>query len=93
MVAPRASSARARERLMHMTALSIEMEKINLPKCMREIREVRGFTGVDIADVLNMTGNAYHYLEQGKTQVKVSQLVRLCQFYGITPNDFMGWRE
>lgn len=77
---------------MHMTAIGIEMEKIDLPKCMRELREVRGFKMIDIAEVLNMTDTAYSQLERGATQMKVWQLVRLCQFYGMTPVEFLGWR-
>ena len=93
MMAPRASSVRARERLMNMTAIGMKMQKIDLSACMKEIREVRGFNMIDIAEVLNMRDTAYSQLERGATQMKVWQLVRLCQFYGMTPVEFLGWRE
>lgn len=93
MVTPRASSARARERLMHMTALSIEMEKIDVPTCIREIREVRGFSRDDVADVLCIQRATYDYIERGDTQLKVRHLLKLCEFYNVSPNDFLGWRK
>lgn len=77
---------------MHMTAIGMEMQKIDLPTCMRELREVRGFKMIDIAELLNMTDTAYSQLERGFTQMKVHQLVRLCQFYEMTPDEFLGWR-
>lgn len=92
MMAPRASSVRARERVMNMTAISMEMEKIDPSARMKEIREVRGFSRDDIADVLCIQRATYNYIERGDTQLKVRHLLKLCKFYNVSPNDFLGWR-
>ena len=84
----RLSSARTRERLAEMTE-----HNIDLTVCLREIREVRGFSRDDMARVLGVHVSTYEHFETGKTPMKVCHMLRLCDFYGISPNDFLGWRE
>lgn len=84
----RISSARTRERLAQMTE-----HDIDLTVCLREIRTVRGFSRDDVAKVLGVHPSTYEHFETGKTPLKVSHVLRLCDFYEISPSDFLGWRE
>lgn len=93
MVTPSSSSARASERMMHMAACAIAAERkaVDVSACLREIREVRGFSMDDIAKMLCIHRVTYHYIEIGKTQLKVRHMLMLCDFYCVTPNDLLGW--
>jgi len=77
---------------MKMTAAEMRRLPIDIPLCLSEIRKVRGFRQDEIADVLGRHVGSYAHLEDSATSLKVCDMIKLCDFYGVTPNQLLGWR-
>jgi transcriptional regulator with XRE-family HTH domain len=80
-----------REQIVKMTAAEMRRLPIDIPLCLREIRKVRGFRQDEIADVLGRHVGSYAKLENDAS-LKVCDMIKLCDFYGVTPNQLLGWR-
>jgi transcriptional regulator with XRE-family HTH domain len=82
-----------REQIMKMTAADMERPPINIGECLREIRKVRGFRQDEIAAVLHRHINTYASVENNESALKVPDMLKLCKFYSVSPNDLLGWRN
>ena len=58
---------------------------------IRMLRLMRGYTQQDIADKLGKTTNAISNWELGNTSPSVDDMVALCEFLKVTPNQLCGW--
>ena len=57
---------------------------------IREIREDRGFTQQQIADLLNIGQRTYSDYETGKTRIPLESLIVLAKFYDLDLNYLIG---
>ena len=57
---------------------------------IREIREDRGFTQQQIADLLNIGQRTYSDYETGKTRIPLESLIVLAKFYYLNLNYLTG---
>ena len=60
---------------------------------IRMLRLMRGYTQQDIADRLGKTTNAISNWELGNTSPSVDDMVNLCEFLKVTPNQLCGWDD
>ena len=60
---------------------------------LRQIREERGFTQTDIANVLHTSQQYYGQYELGKRPLSVDHLITLCLFYGVSADSILGLPE
>ena len=54
---------------------------------LKEARKFKGLTQRVVAQKLKMTQQQYSRFENGVFELNYSQIVFLCELYGITPND------
>ena len=61
---------------------------------LKYFRKLNNLRQVDIAKYLNITKSCYANYEQGKGgELKVSQIIKLCNLYLITPNELLGYDD
>ena len=57
---------------------------------IKNIREDRDFTQAEIGKVLNKSQQGYNHIEAGRAELKIEDLIRLCQFYNLTADYIIG---
>ena len=57
---------------------------------MRALREDRDLTQREVAAVINKSQQGYSHIEDGRAELKIEDLVRLCRFYGVSADYFIG---
>ena len=57
---------------------------------VRKIRMERGYSQLDIAEVLNTTQPQYSKYENGQNEIPVRHIITLCKFYGISSDWLLG---
>ena len=57
---------------------------------MRNVREDRDLTQADIGKVLNKSQQGYNHIEAGRAELKIDDLVKLCQFYNLSADYLIG---
>ena len=55
---------------------------------MRALREDRDLKQKDVAKVINKSQQGYSHIEEGRAELKIDDLIRLCDFCGVS-SDFM----
>ena len=60
---------------------------------IRMLRESKGLTQKEAADALNMPRTTYVHYEDGSNEPKISVLVKLSAFYGISVDWIVGFEE
>ena len=57
---------------------------------MRNLREDRNLTQKQLGEVINKSQQGYSHIEEGRAELKIDDLVRLCRFYGVSADYFIG---
>ena len=60
---------------------------------MRNLREDRDLTQKEVAAVINKSQQGYSHIEDGRAELKIDDLIRLCQFYNVSADYFIGLSE
>ena len=60
---------------------------------MRALREDRDLTQREVATVINKSQQGYSHIEDGRAELKIDDLIKLCKFYGVSADYFIGIRE
>lgn len=60
---------------------------------LRVIRVARGFSQMDIAEVLDTTQQVYSRYENGQNEIPLRHIITLCKFYGISADWLLGLKE
>ena len=60
---------------------------------IRELRKERGYSQADIADILETTQQHYSCYENGKNEMPIRHLIKLCQFFGISADWLLGLND
>ena len=58
---------------------------LNLAKRIKELRKIKGVTQ---EDALNDTGIQFSRIEQGKRDIQLSTIEKLCKYFEISLNEF-----
>ena len=62
-------------------------------KIMRDLREDRDLTQREVAAVINKSQQGYSHIEDGRAELKIEDLIKLCRFYGVSADYFIGISE
>lgn len=62
-------------------------------KIMRELREDRDLTQREVAKVINKSQQGYSHIEDGRAELKIEDLIKLCRFYGVSADYFIGMSD
>lgn len=57
---------------------------------LREIRTAKGYSQLEIANVLNTTQQQYSKYETGAQELPARHILTLCQFYRISADELLG---
>ena len=57
---------------------------------LRNIREDRDLTQADVGKVLNKSQQGYNHIEAGRAELKIDDIVKLCQFYNLSADYMIG---
>ena len=60
---------------------------------IRSIREDRDFTQTYIGKLLNKSQQGYNHIEAGRAELKIDDLIKLCKFYGVSSDYFIGLKN
>ena len=57
---------------------------------MRNIREDRDLTQTELGRLLNKSQQGYSHIEDGRAELKIDDLIKLCRFYNVSADYFIG---
>ena len=57
---------------------------------MRNLREDRDLPQRVVAAVINKSQQGYSHIEDGRAELKIDDLVKLCKFYDVSADYFIG---
>ena len=60
---------------------------------LRTIRIKRGYSQMDIAEILNTTQQQYSKYENGQNEIPVRHVITLCKFYSISSDWLLGLKD
>ena len=57
---------------------------------MRALREDNDLTQREVAKVINKSQQGYSHIEDGRAELKIADLIVLCDFYKVSADYFIG---
>ena len=57
---------------------------------MRNLREDKDLTQKELGKIINKSQQGYSHIEDGRAELKIDDLIKLCNFYNVTANYFIG---
>ena len=60
---------------------------------MRALREDHDLSQADIGKLINKSQQGYSHIENGKAELKIEDLIILCDFYNVTADYFIGRKQ
>ena len=57
---------------------------------LRSVREDRDLTQAQLGQVLNKSQQGYNHIETGRAELKIEDLVKLCQYYDLSADYLIG---
>ena len=57
---------------------------------IRAVREDRDLTQKEIGEVLQKSQQGYNHIEDGRAELKIDDLIRLCRFYNLSADYLIG---
>ena len=63
---------------------------MELKDSLTKIRKAKGYSQVQIAELLQTTQQQYSKYEIGKQEMPIHHVITLCEFYKVTANELIG---
>ena len=60
---------------------------------IRNVREDRDLTQAEVGRVLNKSQQGYNHIEAGRAELKIDDLIKLCQYYDLSADYLIGLTE
>ncbi len=60
---------------------------------MRNLREDNDLTQKEVGIVINKSQQGYSHIEDGRAELKIDDLIKLCNFYNVSSDYFIGRTE
>lgn len=57
---------------------------------MRDLREDHDLSQADVGKLLHKSQQGYSHIENGRAELKIEDLILLCQFYQVSADYFIG---
>ncbi len=57
---------------------------------LKDIREDRDLTQTEIGTILNKSQQGYNHIENGRAELKIEDLIKLCRFYDLSADYIIG---
>lgn len=63
---------------------------VNYQNRLRDVREDRDLTQAEVGKILNKSQQGYNHIETGRAELKIEDLIRLCEFYDLSADYLIG---
>ena len=63
---------------------------MNYRERIRLVREDRDLTQAQLGQVLNKSQQGYNHIEAGRAELKIEDLVKMCQYYDLSADYLIG---
>lgn len=63
---------------------------LNYQNRLRDVREDRDLTQAEVGKILNKSQQGYNHIETGRAELKIEDLIRLCEFYDLSADYLIG---
>ncbi len=60
---------------------------------MKNLREDMDLTQAEVGKIINKSQQGYNHIEAGRAELKIEDLIKLCDFYHVTADYFIGRKE
>ena len=60
---------------------------------MRNLREDSDLTQKEVGAIINKSQQGYSHIEDGRAELKIDDLIKLCRFYNVSADYFIGISE
>ena len=60
---------------------------------MRNLREDRDLTQKEVGKIIQKSQQGYSHIEEGRAELKIEDLIKLCDFYEVSADYFIGRKE
>lgn len=57
---------------------------------LRNVREDRDLTQAQVGRIINKSQQGYNHIEAGRAELKIEDLIKLCQFYNLSADYMIG---
>ena len=57
---------------------------------MRNLREDRDLTQKEVGAIIQKSQQGYSHIEDGRAELKIDDLIKLCNFYKVSADYFIG---
>ena len=66
---------------------------MNYRERMRALREDNDLTQLQVAKIINKSQQGYNHIETGRAELKIEDLIKLCEFYKVSADYFIGRKD
>ena len=66
---------------------------MNYRERLRELREDNDLTQQQVAKVIQKSQQGYNHIEMGRAELKIEDLIKLCDFYKVSADYLIGRKE
>lgn len=66
---------------------------MNYRERMKNLREDRDLTQTKVAKIINKSQQGYNHIETGRAELKMEDLIKLCDFYKVSADYFIGRKD
>lgn len=66
------------------------MRLLNYRERLRALREDNDLTQAQVAKVINKSQQGYNHIEMGRAELKIEDLIKLCDFFNVTADYMIG---
>ena len=63
---------------------------MNYRNRMRILREDSDLTQIEVGAIINKSQQGYSHIEDGRAELKIDDLIKLCRFYNVSADYFIG---
>ena len=60
---------------------------------MRNLREDSDLTQKEVGAIIQKSQQGYSHIEDGRAELKIADLIKLCRFYNVSADYFIGISE
>ena len=57
---------------------------------LRNLREDHDLSQAELGKVINKSQQGYSHIENGRAELKIEYLIKLCDYYGVTADYMIG---
>ena len=57
---------------------------------LRNLREDHNLSQAELGKVINKSQQGYSHIENGRAELKIEDLIKLCDYYGVTADYMIG---